>query len=107
MLVHPKNLPRMIQSNFEAMVVWMAEERMRTERSYLVKHTTRTTRATIQKIEYRIDVNTLSRTTPASLALNEIGRVVFQVTRSLLLDSHADDRSTRCSARHSREYYTT
>ena len=84
----------MIQSNFEAMVVWMAEERMRTERSYLVKHTTRTTRATIQKIEYRIDVNTLSRTTPASLALNEIGRVVFQVTRSLLLDSYAQNRTT-------------
>src|SRR6266478_679233 len=93
MLVHPKNLPR-IQSTFEAMVVWMAHEPMRPERSYLVKHTTRTTKASIVKIEYRIDVNTLSRIPPAALGLNEIGRVVFQATRNLFLDSYLHNRLT-------------
>jgi bifunctional enzyme CysN/CysC len=93
MLVHPKNLPR-IQSTFEGMVVWMAHEPMRPERTYLVKHTTRTTRASIAKIEYRVDVNTLSRLPPAPLGLNEIGRVVFQATRNLFLDSYLQNRLT-------------
>ncbi|TMD02506.1 MAG: sulfate adenylyltransferase subunit CysN, partial [Chloroflexi bacterium] len=93
MLVHPRNLPR-VQANFEAMVVWLAEEPMHPDRAYVVKHTTRTTKASIHKIEYRIDVNTLSRMSPAPLAMNEIGRVVFQATRTLFLDSYARNRCT-------------
>jgi bifunctional enzyme CysN/CysC len=93
MLVHPKNLPR-IQSTFEAMVVWLAEEPMHQDRSYLVKHTTRTTKVAIQSIEYRVDVNTLSRMPPAPFKLNEIGRVVFQATRKLFLDSYSQNRFT-------------
>jgi len=93
LLVHPKNLPR-IQSSFEAMVVWMAEEPMHADRTYFVKHNTRMTKAAIQKIEYRVDVNTLSRTPPAPLKLNEIGRVVFQATHKLFLDPYAKNRFT-------------
>jgi bifunctional enzyme CysN/CysC len=93
MLVHPKNLPR-VQSIFEGMVVWMAHEPMRPDRAYLIKHTTRATKASVAKIEYRIDVNTLSRLAPAPLAMNEIGRIVFQATRSLFLDSYAHNRLT-------------
>jgi bifunctional enzyme CysN/CysC len=93
MLVHPKNLPR-IQSNFEAMVVWMAEDPMDPDRSYTIKQTTSTTKAVIQKVEYRIDVNTLSRLPSAPLRLNEIGRVAFHTTRSLCLDAYARNRVT-------------
>jgi bifunctional enzyme CysN/CysC len=93
LLVHPRNRPR-AQSNFEAMMVWMAEEPMQPDRPYILKHTTRTSKASIQKIEYRIDVNTLSRMPPAPLALNEIGRVVLHSTRTLFLDAYAQNRST-------------
>ena len=93
LLVHPRNVPR-VQTSFEAMVVWMAEDPMHPERPYLVKHTTRATKVAIQKVEYLIDVNTLSRMPAAPLALNEIGRVTFQATRPLLLDSYARNRST-------------
>ena len=93
MLVHSRNLPR-VQADFEAMVVWMAEEPMHPDRPYLVKHTTRTTKAAVQKIEYRVDVNTLRRMPPAPLAVNVIGRVVFQTTRNLFLDPYARNRCT-------------
>ena len=83
LLVHARNVPR-TQSSFEGMVVWMAEQPMHPDRPYLVKHTTRTTRASVQKIEYRVDVNTLSRLPPAPLGLNEIGRVALQTTRAAL-----------------------
>src|SRR5207245_9556132 len=45
-------------------------------------------------IEYRIDVNTLTRMRAAPLALNEIGRVTFQARRQLFLDSYERNRST-------------
>ncbi len=93
MLVHPRNLPKM-QASFEGMVVWLAEEPMRLDRPYLVKHTTRTARATIRKVGYRVDVNTLSRLPPAPLELNEIGRVALEATQPLLLDPYARNRST-------------
>ena len=93
LLVHPRNRPR-AQANFEAMMVWMAEEPMQPDRPYILKHTTRTTKASIQKIEYRIDVNTLSRMPSAPLALNEIGRVVLHTTRTLFLDAYAQNRGT-------------
>src|SRR5262245_58856982 len=60
LLVHPKNLPS-VRSTFEAMVVWMADQPMDKSRAYVVKHTTRTTKATIQNVEYRMDVNALRR----------------------------------------------
>jgi bifunctional enzyme CysN/CysC len=93
MLVHPRNLPRS-QSVFEAMVVWMAAEPMQLDRLYLVKHTTRTTRALVRKVEYRLDVDTLSRLPPAPLELNEIGRVMLQATGALFLDPYSRNRST-------------
>jgi bifunctional enzyme CysN/CysC len=93
MLVHPKNQPT-AQSSFEAMLVWMAEEPMHVDRPYLVKHTTRTTKATIQRVEYRVDVNTLSRCPADALGLNEIGRVALQSTQKLFLDSYKKNRQT-------------
>src|SRR5258706_9654672 len=71
LLVHPKNLPA-VQSSFEAMLVWMGTEPMDLGRSYFVKHTTRTTKSVIQRVEYRMDVNTLSRCPAQALELNEI-----------------------------------
>src|SRR5262247_1858754 len=44
LLVHPRNLPS-VQSSFEAMVVWMADEPVDMNRPYLVKHTARTVKA--------------------------------------------------------------
>jgi len=93
MLVHPRNLPR-VQSAFESMVVWMAHEPMHLDRAYLLKHTTRMTKASIRKVEYRVDVNTLSRMPPTPLGLNEIGRVVFEATGKLFVDSYIRNRFT-------------
>ncbi len=93
MLVHPKNRPA-VQSTFEAMVVWMAEAPMRVGRPYLVKHTTRTAKAVVERVEYRVDVNKLSRSPAGALGLNEIGRLVLQSTQGLFLDAYERNRVT-------------
>jgi bifunctional enzyme CysN/CysC len=93
MLVHPRNLP-MAQPTFEAMLLWMDEEVMDPALTYFLKHTTRLTKATIQRIEYRVDVNTLRRAPTQSLQLNEIGRVIFQTQQKLFLDPYQKNRYT-------------
>ena len=93
LLVHPRNLPS-VQSSFEAMLVWMADAPMEPDRPYLIKHTTRTVRASVKRVDYRVDVNTLSRLPPGPLGLNEIGRVEFESSQKLFLDSYQQNRLT-------------
>ena len=93
MLVHPRNVP-LAQSSFEAMLVWMSEAAMEPGLAYILKHTTRSTKAVIRRIEYRVDVNTLSRAPARALQLNEVGRVVLRTQQTLFIDSYRKNRST-------------
>jgi bifunctional enzyme CysN/CysC len=75
-------------------MVWMAETPMDPRATYLVKHTTRTTKATIQSLAYQVDVNTLHRQPTELLRLNEIGRVALQTTQKLFIDPYSRNRAT-------------
>ena len=62
---------------------------------YAIKHTTRTVRAVIDDLRYRMDVNTLHRDQAATeLGLNEIGRVRIRTSNPLLLDEYRMSRAT-------------
>ncbi len=93
MLVHPNNLPRTART-FEAMLVWMDEKPMLKSTAFFLKHTTRTTRATIDRIRYRTDVNTLRKNEATSLALNEIGRVTITCGQPLFFDPYMKNHTT-------------
>jgi bifunctional enzyme CysN/CysC len=93
MLVRPKNVPRVVTS-FEAMVVWLGEKPMDPATRYILRHSTRETKALVTGIEYRIDIQTLGRTSPRPLEMNEIGRVSFSTTAPLFLDPYQKNRAT-------------
>ncbi len=93
MIVHPDNLPR-IERHFESMLVWMDEEPMDLTTHFYIKHTTHTTRARIDKIRYRVDVNTLEKSEVDRLVLNEIGRVIVTTTKPLFFDPYEKNRQT-------------
>jgi len=62
---------------------------------YAIKHTTRTARAVIKSLQYRVDINTLHRDEHADgLALNEIGRVRLRSTLPLMCDEYSRNRTT-------------
>ena len=62
---------------------------------YTVKHTTRSVRAMVRSLQYRLEVNTLHRDEQVgSLGLNEIGRVRLRTTAPLLCDDYRRNRST-------------
>ena len=76
------------------MVVWMHEEPLVVGRTYFAKHTTRTVRATVRKIEYRVDVNTLDHLNSDAIAMNEIAEVEFETNLPLFFDSYRACRWT-------------
>jgi bifunctional enzyme CysN/CysC len=93
MIVHIDNLP-MIERHFEAMLVWMDEKPMSSETQFYLKHTTNTTKARIDKIRYKIDVNTLEKSEISSFTLNEIGKVVITSHKPLFFDPYKKNHGT-------------
>ncbi|WP_372947895.1 sulfate adenylyltransferase subunit CysN [Mariniphaga sp.] len=93
MLVNPDNLPRM-ERHFEAMLVWMDEEPMDLSTQFFLKQTTNTTRARIDMLRHKVDVNTLEKSEVQKLTLNEIGRAVFTTAKPLFFDPYKKNKNT-------------
>ncbi len=93
MLCAPDQTP-VAASQIEATVVWMHADPLRLHRPLLIKHTTRTVRAQVLALKYRIDLNTLEHQPADTLELNSIGQVTIQLYRPLLCDRYADNRAT-------------
>ena len=93
MLVYPDNLPRM-ERHFESMLVWMDEKPMDPTTHFLIKHANNNTKARVDKIQYKIDVNTMEKSEIDFFSLNEIGRVVFTTNKPLFFDPYKKNKST-------------
>jgi bifunctional enzyme CysN/CysC len=95
MFCRPHNKPPVVQ-DVEALVCWMTDARSLSPRSRLiVKHTTRTVKAIVRDLHYRLDVNTLHRDEAATqLGLNEIGRVTLRLTQPVFCDPYTRNRLT-------------
>jgi bifunctional enzyme CysN/CysC/sulfate adenylyltransferase subunit 1 len=88
-----KGLPA-ASRHLRAMVVWMHEEPLVVGRTYVAKHTTRTVRATVKAIRYRVDVTTLEHASARQLAMNEIAEVELETNLPLFFDAYAESRTT-------------
>jgi bifunctional enzyme CysN/CysC len=94
MICRPHNQPT-VANELDAMMCWMAEAPLKPGSRYLLKHTTRTVRAVVDDLRYRIDVNSLHRDQAADeLGLNEIGRIHLRTSAPLLLDPYDLSRTT-------------
>jgi bifunctional enzyme CysN/CysC/sulfate adenylyltransferase subunit 1 len=94
MICRPQNAPTPSQ-DIDAMICWMSPTPMQPRQKLAIKHTTRTARALIKDIQYRLDVNSLHRDQETKqLVLNEIGRVQLRTTMPLLADPYSQNRAT-------------
>ncbi|HZU79237.1 MAG TPA: hypothetical protein VE991_04925, partial [Acidimicrobiales bacterium] len=60
-----------------------------------IKHTSRTGKAVVKNLHYRLDVNSLHRDKEADgLGLNDIGRVDLRVTVPIFHDEYRRNRAT-------------
>jgi len=95
MICRVNNRP-IVAQDVDAMVCWLSDAAELTPRTKLaIKHTTRSARALVKDLQYRLDINTLHRDESAErLALNEIGRVTMRVTQPLFIDEYRRNRVT-------------
>jgi sulfate adenylyltransferase subunit 1 (EFTu-like GTPase family) len=97
MIARVKNAPVPSQ-DIDAMICWMTNEPLRKGQKLAIKHTTRTGRAVVKDIQYRLDINTLHRDAESAatdgIGLNEIGRVQLRTTVPLLVDPYSKNRTT-------------
>ncbi len=86
--------PPTIARRLEAKAVWMNVAPLEAGRTYLLKQTTQTVRATVHAVEYRVNVDTLAHEAAATLALNEIGQIDLETHRPLFFDPYLENRVT-------------
>ncbi len=90
----PSDEQPVVSKDIEGMVCWFSETPLSPARTYLVRHTTRTSKAKIAAIDYRVDVNTLAQEPVTSLAMNDIARIRLRLAQPLAVDPYADNRAT-------------
>ena len=85
--------PVQVADQFEATIVWMADEMMTPGRSYWMKIGTQTVSASIQAPKYQINVNTLERTAVKTLELNAIGVANITTDRAIPFEAYETNRT--------------
>ena len=74
---------------FEATIVWMAEDELLPGRGYWLKLGTQMVTATVQPPKYEVNVNTLEHLAATSLALNSIGVAEIATDREIVFEPYA------------------
>ena len=88
------NDPPEAADQFEATIVWMAEEELLPGRGYWMKIGTQTVTATIQHPKYEINVNTLEHLAAPTLHLNAIGIAELATDREIVFEPYAAEGSS-------------
>ena len=80
--------------NFTAKICWLFEEDLSPNRTYLIMHTSRTSKAKISKIHNKINISTLKEEAAAFLKTNDIASVSFRLAQPLMVDKYDDHKGT-------------
>ncbi|MDQ7990466.1 MAG: GTP-binding protein [Candidatus Dactylopiibacterium sp.] len=93
MLVKAAEAPRQ-QKEIEAMLCWLSETPLSPARTYLIRHTTRTTKAKLTGVAFKVDVNSQAHVDATQLGMNDIARVGFKLAQPVFADAYAENRAT-------------
>ena len=85
--------PPEVADQFEATLVWMADEAMIPGRAYWLKLATQSVSATVQAPKYEINVNTLDHLAAKTLDLNGIGVVSLSTDKPIVFEPYADNHA--------------
>ncbi|MBU3076669.1 sulfate adenylyltransferase subunit CysN [Sphingomonas quercus] len=84
--------PPQVADQFEATIIWMADEAMLPGRAYWLKIGAQTVSAQVQAPKYQVNVNTLEHLAAKTLELNAIGVANLSVDRGIVFEAYADNR---------------
>ena len=85
--------PPQVADQFEATIVWMAEQELIPGRGYWLKLATQTVNATVHAPKYEINVNSLEHVATRTLHLNGIGVAEIATDREIVFEPYADNRT--------------
>ncbi|WP_395816194.1 sulfate adenylyltransferase subunit CysN [Devosia sp.] len=92
-LTHAGETPE-YSNQFQARVVWMAEEQALPGRSYLLKIGAQTVPASITGLKFKTNVNTLEESAAKVLELNEVGTLTIATDKPIAFDSYVSNGQT-------------
>ncbi|BAK66918.1 sulfate adenylyltransferase subunit 1/adenylyl-sulfate kinase [Sphingobium sp. SYK-6] len=85
--------PSQVADQFEATIVWMADEALKPGRAYWLKLGTQMVSATVQAPKYEINVNTMEHLAAKTLDLNAIGVAELATDRPVVFEPYAENRT--------------
>ncbi|AEG50976.1 Sulfate adenylyltransferase subunit 1 [Sphingobium chlorophenolicum L-1] len=85
--------PPQSADQFEATIVWMADEEMLPGRPYWLKIGTQTVTATIQQPKYQVNVNTMEHLAAKTLELNAIGVANLSTDKQVVFEPYEANRT--------------
>ncbi len=85
--------PPQAADQFEANLVWMADEVLTPGRAYWLKLGTQLVSATIQTPKYQVNVNTMEHLAAKTLELNAIGVVELTCDRPIVFEPYSENRT--------------
>jgi sulfate adenylyltransferase subunit 1 len=93
MIVRTGEEPK-VTKQLDAMLCWLSESPLDPRRKYLVRHTTRDSKAMLAGIEFGMDINTMEHQSAEKLAMNDIAKVSLKLAQPLFADPYAVNRGT-------------
>jgi bifunctional enzyme CysN/CysC len=93
-VISSADAPAEVADQFEAMVVWMADEPLLPGRPYFLKIGARTVNAQIGELKYKVNVDSLEHVAAKTLALNEIGVCNLSLDHPIAFDAYRNNRDT-------------
>ena len=85
--------PPQAADQFEATIVWMADEEMLPGRPYWLKIGTQTVTATVQHPKYQVNVNTMEHLAAKTLDLNAIGVANLSTDKQIVFEPYEQNRT--------------
>jgi sulfate adenylyltransferase subunit 1 len=83
------------RTDFKATLCWMNERKLHLNHRYVLRQSTKTVRAVINEIDYRLNINTLERESPVTeLQTNDIGQVRIKTLQPVVCDPYNVNRLT-------------
>jgi bifunctional enzyme CysN/CysC len=93
-VLHRPGEPLERSNQFQAHLIWMHDDPMLPERSYLLKIGTQTTSVQITDLKYAININTSEHLPATKMDLNGIAVCNFATAQAIAFDAYADNPET-------------
>jgi bifunctional enzyme CysN/CysC len=93
-MIAAADTPPGVADQFEATVVWMADDPMYRGRNYLMRIGSQIATATIAPLKYKLNVDSREHLAASKLELNEIGVCDLELDRQVAFDPYDENRET-------------